>query len=162
MTTSALAPAEPPPAFLGASAPQARWLFLPSDTGQIVPVPRIVPVPLAAPWFAGLAAIRGHLFSVVDFARFHGLEATPLSASARLLLFAPSRQLHTALLFGRIEGLCPLERFHRAPPADPAFPWIVGHWQDSDNAVWQQIDLTALTTHPHFLEAAARVQEATA
>ncbi|MBQ5459494.1 MAG: chemotaxis protein CheW [Rhodocyclaceae bacterium] len=74
-------------AFLGAGAHDQRWLFQPADTGQIIPVPLIVPVPFSCDWFAGLAAVRGQLYSVVDFSRFHGFDATPIGPSSRLLLF---------------------------------------------------------------------------
>ncbi|MBQ7626266.1 MAG: chemotaxis protein CheW [Rhodocyclaceae bacterium] len=145
-------------ACLGAGAHDQRWLFLPADTGQIIPVPMIVPVPFSCEWFAGLAAVRGQLYSVVDFSRFHGFDATPIGPSSRLLLFSPERQLHTALLFERIDGILSAERFHRAPPRPAISPWICEHWQDSADELWQQVDISALVNHPHFVESAAAVR----
>ena len=151
-------------AFLGAGAHDQRWLFLPADTGQIIPVPLIVPVPFSCDWFAGLAAVRGQLYSVIDFSRFHGFDATPIGPSSRLLLFSPERQLHAALLFERIDGILSAERFHRAPPRPALSPWICEHWQDSSDDLWQQVDIASLVNHPHFVESAAavRVQESAA
>ncbi len=57
---------------LGLQVGDDRWLVDLADAGEVIPVPPITAVPLTRPWFAGVANIRGNLYSVVDFAAFLG------------------------------------------------------------------------------------------
>lgn len=79
----------------------ARWLVNLDGSGEVLPLPSISIVPLMQPWFAGVANIRGTLFSVVDFSAWRGGEPTPRTAQARLLLIGQ----HSALLLRRTWGL---------------------------------------------------------
>lgn len=80
-----------------------RWLVDPAHSGEIVPLPPLTPVPLTQPWFAGIANIRGSLFSVVDFAAWRGGQPTPRTAQARLLLIGVRES--SALLVEHALGL---------------------------------------------------------
>jgi hypothetical protein len=62
-------------------------------------------VPLTKPWFAGIANIRGNLYSVVDLSAFIGKEATPQNTSSRLLLIGTRHGSNAALLVTRMIGL---------------------------------------------------------
>ena len=64
---------------LGLEAGGAAWLVDLTEAGEMLPVPPISAVPLARPWFRGVANIRGNLYSVVDFAAFLGGEATAIT-----------------------------------------------------------------------------------
>src|ERR1039457_2496771 len=69
---------------LGLDADGAAWLVDLTEAGEMIPVPPISVVPLARPWFRGVANIRGNLYSVVDFAAFLGGRATAVTDQARL------------------------------------------------------------------------------
>lgn len=46
------------------------------QAGEIFGVGPLVPVPHAVPWFLGVANLRGHVYGVVDLARFFDCAAT--------------------------------------------------------------------------------------
>src|SRR5258706_12428668 len=71
---------------LGVQIGKGGWLVDLVDAGEIIPVPPITPVPLTHAWFAGVANIRGNLYSVVDFAAFLGAAPSAPTEAARLLL----------------------------------------------------------------------------
>ena len=54
---------------LGFQVGDDNWLIDLADSGEILPPPPFVPVPLTRPWFRGLANVRGTLHGVVDFAQ---------------------------------------------------------------------------------------------
>jgi hypothetical protein len=62
---------------LGIQAGSDYWLLDLADSGEIVPLTPLTKVPLTKPWFAGIANIRGNLYSVVDLSAFLGKEARP-------------------------------------------------------------------------------------
>jgi twitching motility protein PilI len=76
-----------------------------TEAGEVVPVPPITPVPLAQPWFRGVANIRGKLYSVADFSAFLGGAAEVPSEQARLLLLGERFRMGCALLVNRSLGL---------------------------------------------------------
>src|SRR5204862_429462 len=49
---------------LGLRVAGEAWLVDLVEAGEVLPVPPITPVPLAQPWFRGVANIRGNLHSV--------------------------------------------------------------------------------------------------
>ena len=61
-----------PASKLGILAGERRWLVDLTDTGEVIPVPTIASVPLTRAWYAGVANVRGNLYSVVDFSAFLG------------------------------------------------------------------------------------------
>jgi len=71
---------------LGIQSGADYWLVNLSDSGEIVPLTPLTAVPLTKPWFAGIANIRGNLYSVADFSAFQGKDPTPQNAGSRLLL----------------------------------------------------------------------------
>ena len=76
---------ETAPPMLGFRAGGRRWLLELPDSGEVVPLPTLSPVPLTQPWFAGMANIRGGLHAVVDFAQFAGAPPVPRGERSRLL-----------------------------------------------------------------------------
>ncbi|HQC81397.1 MAG TPA: chemotaxis protein CheW, partial [Accumulibacter sp.] len=62
---------------LGIQAGTEHWLLDLADSGEIVPLAPLTTVPLTKAWFAGIANIRGNLYSVVDWSAFLGKDATP-------------------------------------------------------------------------------------
>lgn len=139
---------------LGLACAGSQWLIRLADAGEVITVPQVVPVPLTKRWFAGIANIRGNLFSVIDFATFLGQSAAPAaSGQNRLVLFGPrAGELHAGIVVQRVLGLRNLaELAPAAPPAD-APAWYAQRWMDADGQAWQEIDLARLARDPAFLQ----------
>ena len=68
---------------LGLQVGQEGWLVDLREAGELIPLPAISPVPLARPWFKGVANVRGNLYSVTDFSAFLGGEPTAAGEQAR-------------------------------------------------------------------------------
>lgn len=146
---------EAPRALLGILAGHDHWLLELPDTGEIVPLPPLTPVPLAKPWFRGLANIRGSLFTVVDFAAFQGLAATPVTADARLVLANSRFGFSSALLVSRALGLRNLDQLEaRAQPADSR-PWVGEQYADNQGQIWNKLLIRELFADPGFMEIGA-------
>jgi hypothetical protein len=64
---------------LGLESGGGAWLVDLTEAGEMIPVSPITAVPLALPWFLGVANIRGNLYSVTDFGAFLGGEATAIT-----------------------------------------------------------------------------------
>ena len=90
---------------LGIQAGSDFWLLDLADSGEIVPLSPLTKVPLTKPWFAGIANIRGNLYSVVDLSAFLGKDVTPQNTSSRLLLIGTRHGSNAALLVTRMIGL---------------------------------------------------------
>lgn len=138
---------------LGVEAGEENWLVDLTDTGEILPVPTLAPVPLTRQWFRGIANVRGSLYGVIDFSSFHnGAPIAPVG-SARLLLIGSRHGVNGALLFSRATGLRSLDEFEPdAGPTDER-PWVAATLRDMWDRRWRRLDARALLTHPVFLEA---------
>lgn len=144
-------------AWLAVECGRQGVLFPLASAGEIFAVPALLPVPHTRPWFAGVANLRGRLHGVVDLAAFLGLRAAhplaePLRDQARVLALNPTLGSHCALLVDRLAGLRSEAQLSPAPESAQARPSFAGAcWQDEAGRPWQEIDLAALATHPHFL-----------
>ncbi|KAF4516570.1 hypothetical protein B566_EDAN003317 [Ephemera danica] len=124
---------------LGVRAGEENWLVDLSDGGEIVPAPKLTPVPLTKPWFAGIANIRGNLYAVVDFSVFRGGAPTPQNNNARLLLIGTRHGSNAALLVTRMLGLKHLDEFV-AEAADTESPaWGAGRFSDVQGTHWRRL-----------------------
>jgi twitching motility protein PilI len=90
---------------LGVQCGVANWLIALDDAGEVMPLPEVLAVPLTRPWFAGVANIRGGLYSVVDFSAFTGGEPTVRGADCRLVLAGPRFGINAGLMVTRMQGL---------------------------------------------------------
>ena len=142
-------------ALLGVQAGKRNWLIDLTEAGEILAVPPLATVPLAEPWFRGLASVRGNLFGVVDFAAFHGDAPIPPVGHARLLLIGVRHELNCAILVSRALGLRSIEDFEVASSAtDPERPWVGDVLHDSLGTPWTRLKVAELLNHPRFLDAA--------
>jgi twitching motility protein PilI len=139
-------------ALLGVASGVDHWLLDLSDSGEVVPLPALTPVPLTKPWFAGIANIRGTLYSVADFSAFRGGEPTRRNANARLLLVGARYGSNSALLIDRTLGLRNMDDLEPVRTDGNTAPWIGGVYQDAQGHHWMQLDLQKLLTDPVFLE----------
>ncbi|HEY6898284.1 MAG TPA: chemotaxis protein CheW, partial [Rhodocyclaceae bacterium] len=131
------------------------WLLELSDAGEVVPLPQLAEVPLTQPWYAGLANVRGALYSVVDLAAFHGRPATLRSSAARLLLVGTRHGINSALLVERILGLRAPEGLKPEPvAAEPERPWAGEALRDARGERWRRLLVKPLLNDPRFLDIA--------
>ena len=124
------------------------------------PVP-IKPVPYAKPWLAGVANLRGGLFTVVDLAVYLGLrDPSPgrgIASNSRLVSLGADLNLNCALLVDRLAGLRSDEQLPLAAeqPAGP-LPRFAGALRcDEAGRRWQEINLEALSRQEDFLHIVA-------
>ena len=136
----------------------SRWLIDLADSGEVVPLQQLTPAPLTKSWFAGIANIRGVLYSVVDFSAWRGGAATPCNAQSRLLLVGARHGINSALLVRRTLGLRPQLQMHAASPvkvgAGDTPPWLGGRFTDAQGIAWTQLRIPALLADPDYLDIA--------
>ncbi|MFH1873487.1 MAG: chemotaxis protein CheW [Pseudomonadota bacterium] len=136
----------------------SHWLIDLADSGEVAPLPALTPAPLTQPWFAGIANIRGVLYSVVDFSAWRGGAPTPINAQSRLLLVGARHGINSALLVRRALGLRPQLQMHAAGEArvgaDDTAPWLGGRFKDAQDVIWTQLRIPALLADPHYLDIA--------
>lgn len=142
-------------ALLGVQAGNDYWLLNLSDSGEIVPLPPLAPVPLTKPWFSGIANIRGNLYSVADFSALRGGEPTPMNSASRLLLIGTRHGSNAALLVTRMLGLKNPEALTAAPSSDNNHPWETERLVDGDGREWKKLNVRALLADPEFMEIGA-------
>lgn len=141
--------------WLGVRAGDENWLLDLADSGEIIQLPRLLPVPLTRPAFIGLANIRGNLYAITDFSLFRGGEPTPHNTSARLLLIGTKHGSNAALLVSRMLGLKNIKLFTPEPP-DPALPaWGCNIFRDGNGERWIRLDVRQLLADETFMNIGA-------
>jgi twitching motility protein PilI len=139
-------------ALLGVASGNDYWLLDLSDSGEVVPMPTLTSVPLTKPWFAGIANVRGTLYSVVDFSAFRGHEPTRRNANARLLLVGARDGTNGALLVDRTLGLKSIDDLDPVPAASENSTWAGEVRQDAQGRKWTLLKLRELLADPAFLD----------
>ena len=134
---------------LGLQVADEAWLVDLTDSGEVIPVPAITPVPLTRPWFKGVTNIRGNLYSVVDFPAFLGRNPVALGDRARLLLIGERFRLAVALLVDGSLGLRNPTQFEES--LSECGLWARAAYKDKDGRQWKELDLPQLVQHPDFL-----------
>ncbi len=137
---------------LGVQSGSEQWLLDLTDAGEIIPLPTLTPVPLTKPWFAGMANIRGGLYSVVDFSAFRGGEATSRNANTRLVLIGTRFGVNSAILVNRMLGLKPAENYAPLPDPGPLPAWIDEILVDQEDRRWQRLNVPNLLADPEFMQ----------
>ena len=143
---------ESKPALLGVASGPDLWLLDLTDSGEVVPLPALTSVPLTRPWFAGIANVRGTLYSVVDFSAFRGGEPTRRNANARLLLVGARHGINSALLVDRTLGLRNIDDLEAVAASGNQEPWSGGCHQDVQGNRWTTLRLIELLSDPKFLD----------
>jgi twitching motility protein PilI len=137
---------------LGIQSGPDYWLLNLSDSGEIVPLSPLTSVPLTQPWFAGIANIRGNLYSVVDFSAFQGKEATLRNASSRLLLVGTRHGSNAALLVTRMLGLRNIDDLTPVAADPDAASWASDAFRDREGRCWKLLNVRRLLADERFLE----------
>jgi twitching motility protein PilI len=129
-------------------------LFPLEHAGEIFALPALLPVPHTAPWFAGVANLRGGLYAVVDLGQFLGLAPVPGAPrdAARVVALAPRAGVNAALLVDRLAGLRSAGQLEAvSAPADDRPAFAGATYRDADGRPWQEIVLSALAEDERFL-----------
>jgi len=135
------------------------------EAAEIFTPVALKPVPYSQAWLAGVANLRGGLFTVIDLAVFLGLrESSPRldlrsdAAQTRLVSLNPELNINCALLVDRLVGLRADEQLQVEAPLPHellpgARPRFAGpRMRDSEGRSWQQLHLDALSKHERFLQ----------
>ncbi|MDP2793632.1 MAG: chemotaxis protein CheW [Sulfurisoma sp.] len=141
-------------ALLGIVSGRDHCLLELSDSGEVLPLPSLTSVPLTKPWFAGVASVRGALYSVVDFSAFRGGEATPRNSDARLLLIGARHGINSALLVNRTLGLKSLGQLREDSVPQNGAPWNGTRYTDAAGQLWIRLRIKPLLEDPEFLNIA--------
>jgi twitching motility protein PilI len=140
---------------LGLQAGAEAWLVDLAEAGEVVPVPPVTPVPLARPWFRGVANIRGNLYGVVDFSAFLGGSAAVAGEQARLLLLSERFRMGCALLVDRSLGLRNPDELRPLAQQAPRAAWVRAEYADAQGVRWKELNVAQLIQQPEFLAAGA-------
>jgi twitching motility protein PilI len=130
-----------------------HWLINLQLAGEVMQLCPIAKVPMTQDWFLGLMNVRGNLLSVVELARFHGLAATPMDKSTRIISFSPALGLQGAILVERVMGL------RNATAMTPysgsllnGSAYIGERYVDPQEQLWTELDLSLLAKDNRFLD----------
>lgn len=132
------------PGWLGVGWRGLEVLIPLTQAGEIVhPLP-LRPLPHAQPWVRGVAAVRGAVLAVVDWADALGLPAhdppTGVHEPTYWLTLTPSAGLPFALCVDELRGLWGATQLQPVPPPPP---WARA-WQDGEGRVRPQLDLALM------------------
>jgi twitching motility protein PilI len=139
-------------ALLGIASGADFWLLDLTDSGEVVPLTSLTTVPLTKSWFAGIANVRGTLYSVVDFSAFRGGEPTRRNANARLLLVGARHGINSALLVDKTLGLRNLDDLEVVASPETSNAWAGENRQDVQGHKWTLLKLRELFADPAFLD----------
>lgn len=148
--------------WLAVEAGESKYLFPLGHAGEIFPWTPPQAVPYTAPWFLGVANLRGGLYGIVQLSTFaSGSDAAPVQSEAaraqsRLVALNEMLEVNCALLIDRLVGLRGVEAFteSQAPEGD-APAWLGHSYTDAAGGRWQEINLQALSQQPQFLSIGA-------
>jgi twitching motility protein PilI len=140
---------------LAVQAGRRSWLIRLPDVGEVVSLPKLMPVPRTRAWFRGVANARGSLYGVVDLGAFLGEAVAEPGASARLLLVGRRHGALCALLVERVLGLRKLSDFTPEPQGASDNPWAGPALRDQAGARWAELEVGALLHADRFLQIAA-------
>ncbi|MEP7083277.1 MAG: chemotaxis protein CheW [Betaproteobacteria bacterium] len=128
------------------------WLVRLGDTGEVLPMPDPVSVPLTKIWFLGVANIRGGLYGMVDFGAFLTGKQSVRSGGARLVLLgARFADMRVGLVVNKVLGLRNLTDFSPIE-SDAGQAWGERAWRDKLGADWRELDMARLAQDAKFLQ----------
>ena len=131
---------------LGVQAGDDFWLVDMTDISEILPLPELTPVPLAKPWYRGIANIRGSLYGINDLAAFRGQPLIPRSTHNRILLLNAKFAFNAGLLVTRVFGLRDTAGWQREPAVASEC------YRDEQERVWCRLEIGALLQRAEFLQ----------
>ncbi len=148
-------------AWLAVKAGGRNYLFPLGQSGEIVPLTHLHPVPYALDWFRGVLNIRGGLFGVVDLAGFvatsgGGERLEPAMTEPSVVTLNALLEVNCALQVDILSGLRGPDAFVTSQPAPAEAPAYFGNqFFDTAGEQWQEINLRTLSQTPQFLSISA-------
>ncbi|MDH4427318.1 MAG: chemotaxis protein CheW [Acidovorax sp.] len=148
-------------AWLAVQAAGRKYLFPLSQSGEIVPLTHVQPVPYAVNWFKGVVNIRGGLYGVVDLASFMSAETgepvqTSTSPEPSVVTLNAALDVNCALQVDVLSGLRGADAFSQSHGPAEGSPAFFGNvFVDSAGEAWQEINLRILSQSPQFLSISA-------
>lgn len=138
---------------LGFQIGEEAWLVDLDGCSEVLPVPAIEPVPLAHKWVAGVANVRGNLYTIVDMCGFLGHPRAEATATSRVLLLSPRIARGAGLLVTSAYGL----RHDGQFTPDDSYksgetPWIKAGYRDRNGRYWRELDPQQLVAQRSFLD----------
>ena len=134
------------------------WVLPLRDAGEVMPVPALAAVPLTHNWYAGVANVRGNLYSVIDFSSFCGKGGIQRHPTNRLMLCGQRHGLNAGILIQQVLGLRDASRLKPAKggsggsgAAVASQPWIGVALEDSEGQRYQTLNVEALIASTEFM-----------
>jgi twitching motility protein PilI len=144
--------------WLAVKAGGHHYLLPLSQSGEIVGLSPVQPVPYTKAWFRGVLNIRGSLFGVVELAAFvaacggPAVMPAPAGVTASVVTLNTALEVNCALQVDSLAGLRGSDAFTSHTPAAPDAPDYFGHcFVDTTGLRWQEIHLRALAGSAAFL-----------
>lgn len=147
---------------LGVVVGDKKLLVRLEQVKEALPMPYVQAVPLTAPWFSGVANIRGNLYNITDLALFLGMKATAKSPMMRILLLSAESTTQVALTVGALIGLrnidvmqtLPVDKTNKKDGSlkDGTIFFAEQRYQDADGEVWTEVDFDLLVKEPSFIQ----------
>jgi twitching motility protein PilI len=148
--------------WLAVKAGGHNYLLPLGQSGEVVALSPVQPVPYAKPWFKGVLNIRGSLLGVVDLAGFVAAcagvaaAATPAAAQPSVVTLNVALEVNCALQVDLLAGLRGSDAFaSRSAPAADAPAFFGTRFVDAAGSAWQEINLRALAQSAAFLSIGA-------
>jgi len=135
-----------PIATLGVQLGGQNWLVQMADIAEVLPLPALTPVPLAKPWFLGVANVRGKLYGITDLSAFSGMGETVRGQSNRVLLVAEKYGFNAGLLVPRVIGLRDSTAWKQTVLG------IETCLCDEKGQIWHKLDMPELLQRAEFLQ----------
>ena len=148
-------------AWLAVRAGACNYLFPLGQSGEIVPLTQLQPVPYSLDWFRGVVNIRGGLFGVVDLAGFIAVSGgvarqEPAVAEPSVVTLNALLEVNCALQIDTLSGLRGPDAFVSSKPAPADAPAYFGNqFFDATGEQWQEINLRTLSQTPQSLSISA-------
>jgi twitching motility protein PilI len=144
---------------LGVQVAGRNFLVDMVDISEVLPLPRLTPVPFTKQWFRGVANVRGNLYGVVDVAAYahSGPAASSSDASGgsgqasgdannRILLVAEKFAFNAALLIDRVLGLRDAQKWNQTVVDGQT------EYCDEHGTSWRKLDVRGLLEQAEFLQ----------
>ena len=128
-----------------------------SDIAEIIPVPKITPLPGVKRWAKGIANIHGRLIPIVDLRTFFDLPEKISKVQSNRIIVIDQKEISVGLIVDEVQGRqhLPKSDHQSSLPQDmPANiqPFTNGYYLQNDRHI--VFDLNRLITNEHFLAAA--------
>ncbi|MDA3934822.1 MAG: chemotaxis protein CheW [Gammaproteobacteria bacterium] len=124
---------------------------------EIIPPPKLTPIPGSADWLLGLTNVRGNLITIIDLRMFLQHERTPITSKSQVLVTTTEKQ-YLGLLVDEIVGQrrFPMDTATAVEPQEwPEIDVYLSRVYNQNEIDWGVLDLGLLLHDQQFLDGAA-------